>query len=171
MSTAGGSTEGARMTSSMSGTSQARPGQPAQDDGNQAPAGNQASEAAASDEARRVRLTLTRVNPFSILKISFLLAVALGIASVVVTAVLWTMLNGMGVFEQVNNALGEIPAAGSSSQINIYDYVGFGRVLSLSVVFGVANVILLTAMATAAAFLYNICAALVGGVGVTLSDD
>lgn len=122
-------------------------------------------------EVRRVRLTLTRVNPFSVMKIAFLLSVALGIAGVVVAAVLWMLLNGMGVFNQINDALGEIPAAGSTARINIFDYIGFGRVMSLSIVFGVANVILMTAMATVGAFLYNICAALVGGVGFTLSDD
>ena len=51
------------------------------------------------------------------------------------------------------------------------DYIGFGRVISLAVVFGVINVILQTAIATLAAFLYNICAALVGGLQLTLTDD
>lgn len=127
--------------------------------------------AAAQGEPRRVRLTLTRVNPFSVMKIAFLLSVALGIAGVVITAALWLLLNGMGVFSQIDEALGEIPTAGTGGRLNIFEYVGFGRVLSLAVVFGVADVILMTAMATVGAFLYNICAALVGGLGFTLSDD
>ncbi len=158
--------EGARVTGSS--------GASAQDAGRTMPVGTVTATPptpGTADEPRRVRLTLTRVNPFSVMKIAFLLSVALGIAGVVVAAVLWTMLNGIGVFEQVNDALGEIPAAGTTARINIYDYVGFGRVLSLSVVFGVADVILMTAMATVGAFLYNICAALVGGLGFTLSDD
>lgn len=44
-------------------------------------------------------------------------------------------------------------------------------VVSLATVLAVLNVILLTALATVAALLYNVCAALVGGVGVTLTDD
>lgn len=114
---------------------------------------------------------MTRVNPFSVMKIAFLLSVALGIAGVVITAALWLLLNGMGVFSQIDEALGEIPTAGTGGRLNIFEYVGFGRVLSLAVVFGVADVILMTAMATVGAFLYNICAALVGGLGFTLSDD
>jgi hypothetical protein len=43
--------------------------------------------------------------------------------------------------------------------------------VSLSVVLGVVNVLLITAMATLGAFLYNICASLVGGVQMTLTDD
>ena len=51
------------------------------------------------------------------------------------------------------------------------DYVGFSRVLSLSIVISFINILLLTALATLAAFLYNICAGLVGGVRQTLTDD
>ena len=38
-------------------------------------------------------------------------------------------------------------------------------------VIGVLNIILMTAIATLSAFLYNICASLVGGVQLTLTDD
>ena len=46
-----------------------------------------------------------------------------------------------------------------------------GRVLSLSIVIGVIDVILMTALSTLGAFLYNICSALVGGLQLTLTDD
>ena len=59
----------------------------------------------------------------------------------------------------------------STSKFDLMDIAGFGRVVSLSVVLGVVNVLLLTAMATLGAFLYNICASLVGGVQMTLTDD
>ena len=42
--------------------------------------------------ARRVRLTVSRVDPWSAMKVSFLLSVALGIAMVVMVFVLWTIL-------------------------------------------------------------------------------
>ncbi|MFP3340789.1 DUF3566 domain-containing protein, partial [Micrococcus sp. SIMBA_131] len=38
-------------------------------------------------------------------------------------------------------------------------------------VLAVVTVILLTALATVAALLYTLCASLVGGPGVTLTDD
>lgn len=123
------------------------------------------------DEPRRVRLTLTRINPLSVMKIAFLLSVALGIAGVVVVAVMWMMLNGMGVFSSINDALNEFPTGPDGQRLSIGDYLGFGRVLSLSVVFGFVNIILMTAVATLMAFIYNLCAALVGGLSFTLSDD
>lgn len=123
------------------------------------------------DEPRRVKLTLTRVNAFSVMKISFLLSVGLGIAGVVLVTVLWTMLNGMGVFQQINDAVSELPSGAGNARMNISDYLSLGRVLSASIVFGVVDVFLLTAMSTLLALIYNLCAALVGGVRVTLSDE
>lgn len=121
---------------------------------------------------RRVRLTLQRVDPWSVMKISFLVSVALGIASVIMVAVLWTVLSGMNVFSTVNDLIVEITTGESSATtFDLMDYVGLGRVLSLAVVVGVLNVILLTAMATLTAFLYNVCTALVGGAQLTLADE
>lgn len=101
------------------------------------------------------------------LKLSLLLSVALGIALVVASMVLWSVLNGMGVFESINSVLTDI----SGQDSDIYQYVGFGRVVSLTTVVAVVNVGLITALSTIGAFLYNLGAGLVGGLHVTLSDD
>jgi hypothetical protein len=120
--------------------------------------------------ARRVRLTVSRVDPWSAMKIAFLLSVALGIAGVVMVFVLWTILAGMGVFDQINGIVGQVVQDGQQ-RFDIMDFIGLGRVLSLSIVIAVIDVILVTAIATLAAFLYNVSSALVGGVQLTLTDD
>jgi hypothetical protein len=120
--------------------------------------------------ARRVRLTVSRVDPWSAMKIAFLLSVALGIAGVVMVFVLWTILAGMGVFDQINGIVGQVVQDGQQ-RFDIMDFVGLGRVLSLSIVIAVIDVILVTAIATLGAFLYNVSSALVGGVQLTLTDD
>ncbi|KGN31143.1 hypothetical protein N802_04730 [Knoellia sinensis KCTC 19936] len=125
---------------------------------------------AARGTGRRVRLTVSRVDPWSAMKMSFLLSVALGIAGVVMVAVLWTILAGMGVFEQVNGLVGQIIQDGENT-FDIMDFLGFGRVISLAIVVGVIDVILMTALATLAAFLYNVSSSLVGGLQLTLTDD
>jgi hypothetical protein len=132
------------------------------------PTGAQSTAAAA--RARRVKLTVSRVDPWSAMKMSFLISVALGIAGVVMVAVLWMILSGMGVFSEVNRLVGTI-ISDSENPFDIMDFLGFGRVLSLSIVLGVIDVILMTALATLGAFLYNICSALVGGLQLTLTDD
>jgi Transmembrane domain of unknown function (DUF3566) len=121
---------------------------------------------------RRVRLTVQRVDPWSVFKIALLVSVALGIAGVVAVAVLWTVLSGMNVFQTLNEFIIQVTTGeDSAASFDLMDYVGFGRVVSLAVVFGVINVILLTALATLTAFLYNVCTALVGGLHLTLSDE
>jgi len=119
-----------------------------------------------------VRLTVQRLDPWSVFKISFLLSVAFGIATVITVAVLWTVLSGMGVFSTLNDFIVQVTSGeNTASSFDLMDYIGLGRVVSLSAVFAVANVILLTALATLGAFLYNVCSALVGGIHQTLSDE
>jgi len=118
---------------------------------------------------RSVRLAVAGIDPWSVLKLSFLLSVAIGVALVVASIVLWSVLNGMGVFDQINRVLRDI--SGTEQQFDIFKYVGFSRVVSLSTVLGVVNVVLMTALCTLGAFLYNLGSGLVGGLHVTLTDE
>lgn len=161
-------------------TQQARPGQRSPDGPTAAssgsrPAGHDSSQPRPSSPSRppapaprRVRLTVSRADPWSVMKLSFLLAVALGIGLVVATAVLWSVLDGMGVYDDVNRVVREILA---DPAFDVHDYIGFSKVVSLATVIAVVDVVLLTALATLGAFLYNLASVLVGGLHVTLSDD
>ena len=128
------------------------------------------SAAGARATARRVKLTVSRVDPWSVMKMSFLVSVAIGIAGVILMAVLWLILSGMGVFADINRTVDNV-VGNSGSKFDLMDYIGFGRVVSLSIVIGVIDVILMTAIATLGAFLYNVCSSLVGGLQLTLTDD
>lgn len=121
------------------------------------------------DGPRRVRLSVSRVDPWSAMKLGFLLAVAIGIMTVVATAVVWYVLDGMMVFQKVQDFVTQI--AGEESNVDMLQFVEFGRVISVATLLGVVNVVIITALSTIMAFLYNIVAALVGGVHLTLTDD
>jgi hypothetical protein len=103
-----------------------------------------------------------------VLKLSFLLSVAMGIGMVTAAVILWEIINSMGVLDQLNKMMRDI--AGSAN-FDLYSYVGLGKVVSLSTFVGVINIIIVMALCTLGAFLYNIAATLVGGLHVTLSDD
>lgn len=133
-----------------------------------AKASSAAKAAPAPGAPRRVRLNVARVDPWSVMKLAFLLSVGIGIAIVVATGVLWSVLDGMGVFADVNSVVGQILA---DSSFDVNDYVGFRKVISLATVIAVVDVVLITAIATLGAFLYNLASTLVGGLHVTLSDD
>jgi hypothetical protein len=130
------------------------------------------SRPAGRPRARKARLVLARVDPWSVMKLSFLLAVALAIVAVVAVFVVWSVLDTMGVFDSVGGTVESITRSSDNAQgVDILDYVGLGKVLSLTVVLAAVNVVLMTALCTLAAFLYNMAASLVGGLHVTFTED
>ncbi|SDW99473.1 Transmembrane protein of unknown function [Arthrobacter sp. yr096] len=121
-------------------------------------------------KVRRARLLVSKVDPWSVLKMAFLLSVALGIVTVVAAIVLWTVLDLTGIFNQVDSLLGTL-AGSEGSGFELKKIASLGQVASFATIIAVVNVVLLTALSMLSAVLYNISATLVGGVGVTLTDD
>jgi len=121
-------------------------------------------------KVRRARLLISKVDPWSVLKMAFLLSVALGIVTVVAAIVLWTVLDLTGIFDQVDGLLGTL-AGSESGGFELKKVASLGQVASFAVIIAVINVVLLTALSMLSAVLYNIAATLVGGIGVTLTDD
>ncbi len=118
---------------------------------------------------RRARLVVSKVDTWSVLKLAFLLSVALGIITVVASVVLWIVLDLTGMFDGINELLGMLGGAGGA--LNVKDFLSLGQVAIFATIVSVVNVILLTALSVLAALLYNIAAALVGGIGLVLTDD
>jgi hypothetical protein len=122
-------------------------------------------------KVRKARLRLLRVEPWSVMKSAFVLSIAIGITLVVAAATLWSVIDAAGVFEVVGTLITDLTESESSAGIEVQDYVGFSRVVGLATVIAVVDVVLLTALATLFAFLYNLSAALLGGFEVTLAED
>lgn len=121
-------------------------------------------------KVRRARLLVSKVDPWSVLKMAFLLSVALGIVTVIAAIVLWTVLDLTGIFNQVDSLLGTL-AGSESGGFELKKVASLGQVASFATIIAVVNVVLLTALSMLSAVLYNIAATLVGGIGVTLTDD
>ena len=121
---------------------------------------------------RRARLRLTRVDPWSVMKTSFLLSVAFGVVTFVAIFMVWSVLGAAGVWDSINSAVASIVEGDSgNSTFDVTDYVGMSRVLGFTLLVAVLDVVLMTAIATLTAFLYNLAAALLGGIEVTLAED
>jgi hypothetical protein len=120
---------------------------------------------------RRARLRLTRIDPWTVMKTSFLLSIALGIVTVVAVFIVWTVLGAAGVWDSINQTVQSTIGGEDSSDFNISDYVGLPRVMGFTMLVAVIDVVLLTAIATLMAFLYNMSAALLGGIEMTLAED
>jgi len=117
---------------------------------------------------RRARLQLRHIDTWSAFKISFVLAVALFFIWMVAIGILYGVLSGLGVFNTLNDLFGQLgSASGSKSTSNV---ITPGIVLGGAAVIGAINIILMTALCTVGTFIYNMCADLVGGLEVTLSE-
>lgn len=129
------------------------------------------SAARRTGKVRKARLRLLRVEPWSVMKSAFVLSIAIGITFVVATATLWSIVDAAGVFEAVGGLITDLTESEGSAGIVVTDYIGFSRVVGLATVIAVVDVVLLTALATLFAFLYNLSAALLGGFEITLAED
>ncbi|MDI3210946.1 DUF3566 domain-containing protein [Arthrobacter sp. AL12] len=154
-----------------------RPATPGQRPGQNGPGQNRPGQnttglikPAPKAKVRRARLLVSKVDPWSVLKMAFLLSVALGIVTVVAAIVLWTVLDLTGIFDQVDGLLGTL-AGSEGGGFELKKVASLGQVASFATIIAVINVVLLTALSMLSAVLYNISATLVGGIGVTLTDD
>ncbi|MEV4845731.1 DUF3566 domain-containing protein [Micromonospora matsumotoense] len=125
---------------------------------------------AASRGPRRARLNLKRIDPWSVMKFAFAVSVVLFIVVVVATSVLYLALDAMGVFQSVNDSLTDlVSASGGQGADGGFQITAKGVILT-SALIGLVNVVLFTALATLGAFVYNVCADLVGGIELTLAE-
>jgi hypothetical protein len=129
--------------------------------------GWQAVRATRNRTPRQAALQLKRLDPWSVLKLSLVLAVVLFFIWLVAVGVLYGVLDGMGVWDQLNgnyaNLVTENAPAGGQ-------LINAGRVFGFAAVVGAINSLLFAVAMTISAFVYNVSADLVGGVEVTLSE-
>jgi hypothetical protein len=127
--------------------------------------------AAASRGPRRARLQLKKIDPWSVMKFSFAASLVLFIVSVVATALLYTVLDALGVFESLNKTIGSLTASTDQAGAEPEEFAITAKlVIGSAALLGAVNMVLFTALATLGSFVYNVCADLVGGIEVTLAE-
>ncbi|NMO90253.1 DUF3566 domain-containing protein [Actinomycetospora sp. TBRC 11914] len=115
---------------------------------------------------RRASLQVKRFDPWSVLKLALVLGVALFFVWMFAVGVLYAVLDGMGVWAQLNGTYQDLTSdAGGGGQL-----ITAGGVFGVAAIVGVVNTILFTALASVSAFIYNISADVAGGIEVTLSE-
>ncbi|CKZ30273.1 Possible conserved membrane protein [Mycobacterium tuberculosis] len=115
----------------------------------------------------RASMQIRRIDPWSTLKASLLLSVALFFVWMITVAFLYLVLGGMGVWAKLNSNVGDLlnNASGSSAEL-----VSSGTIFGGAFLIGLVNIVLMTALATIGAFVYNLITDLIGGIEVTLAD-
>ena len=120
---------------------------------------------------RRARLKVTRTDPWSVMKIAFILSLAAGIMTVVAVAFLWMALDAAGVFSKVGETVNSVTSGGADKGFDLEGYLTLSRVLGITGIIAAVEVVVMTALATLLAFMYNVSSGMVGGVEVTLAED
>ncbi|MFJ8154608.1 DUF3566 domain-containing protein [Streptomyces sp. NPDC094468] len=120
---------------------------------------------------RKARLRVAKADPWSVMKVSFLLSIALGICSIVAAAVLWMVLDAMGVFSTVGGTISEATGSNESNGFDLQSFLSLPHVLMFTAIIALIDVVLATALATLGAFIYNLSAGFVGGIELTLAED
>lgn len=127
--------------------------------------------ASTTPRTRKARLRVAKADPWSVMKVSFLLSIALGICTIVASAVLWMVMDAMGVFSTVGGTISEATGSNESNGFDLQSFLSLPRVLIFTSIIAVIDVVLATALATLGAFIYNLSAGFVGGVELTLAED
>ena len=114
---------------------------------------------------RRARLALRRVDPWSVCVLAFLVSIFLAVVLFVAVFALYALLDSLGVLSAVDTFARDLEVVDADQSL-----LGIGRVLAVAGTIALVDVILLTVLATLGAFLYNLCAALTGGLEVVLVE-
>lgn len=117
---------------------------------------------------RRARLVLRRVDPWSVLKTSLVYSVCLLIVGVAAVAVLYAVLDRLGVLKSLASFLDTVTDAGPGTSTRS-SFDASVVITAAAVILGI-NALLITALATLGAFLYNLCSSFTGGIEVTLAE-
>ena len=132
-----------------------------------------------SESARRVKtarrpprlasLQLKRVDPWTVLKISLIVAIVMFFVWMIAVGILYLTLGSMDVWSRINDTFSTLTSTPDAAAGQT-DLITPGRVFAISAVVGAINIVLTTALATVAAFNYNAAAAMSGGVELTLGE-
>ncbi len=116
---------------------------------------------------RRASLQIKRVDPWSVLKLALVLSVAVFIVWMIAVAVLYGVLDGMGVWDNLNSGISDLTQTDNTLSDPL---ISAGSVFGVALIIGAINIVLITALATVGAFIYNVASDFAGGLEVTLSE-
>ncbi|MES2169898.1 MAG: DUF3566 domain-containing protein [Actinomycetota bacterium] len=119
-------------------------------------------------QTRQVRLKLVYVDFWSAVKLSFLIAVVLGIILIVASILIWLVLNTTGIFGSLNSLLQEIL---NQKGFNITSTFSLPTVALFAFIIAILDVVVGTALGAITALLYNFSVRITGGLLVGFTNN
>jgi Pyruvate kinase len=121
-------------------------------------------------QARRANLVIARLEPWSVMKFSFLMSLVAWVVLFVAVALLYYALSGLGVFAAIQRTLSSVTSSQSSAGVNLAAWTSASRVLGYTMLAGAVDIVLITVLSTIGAMIYNLVTHLGGGIEVTLKE-
>ncbi len=117
---------------------------------------------------RAARVYLTHVDPWSVMKQAFLLSLALAVIILAASAALWFALDSAGIIDAITRTATDV---GGESGASVTGFLDFGKIMGAALVVAGIETVLVTALCTLMAFMYNLSVGIGGGLEVTLSEE
>jgi Transmembrane domain of unknown function (DUF3566) len=124
----------------------------------------------APTQARRANLIVARLEPWSVMKFSFLISLVAWIVLFVAVALLYYALSSLGVFASLQRTLASVTSSQGSAGVDLSKWTSGTRILGYTMLIGAVDVVLITALCTLGAVVYNLVTHLGGGIEVTLKE-
>lgn len=116
---------------------------------------------------KQVRLKLVYVDFWSAVKLSFLVAIALAIITIVLFFLVYTVLETTGIFANINGLYKDVAGVGD----DLTAIFNLGRVMGFAVVVAILDLIVVTALGALCAALYNLSVKITGGLLVGFTNN
>ena len=121
---------------------------------------------------RKARLRLSRLDPWSVMKTSFLFSIAAGIMLVASIYSIWAVLSTSQLFDSLNEIVRSVVSTpGDTTPFRVQEYINTQKVMGVTALIACVDVVIFTALATLGSFLYNLAATMLGGLEITLAED
>ena len=118
--------------------------------------------------SKQVRLKLVYLDFWSVVKLSFLIWLCLGIVLVVATILIWVVLFSTGVFGKLDTAFQDIL---SDPNFHVASSFGLPQVALFALIIAILNVVVGTVLAAIASLLYNLSVRFTGGLLVGFQNS
>jgi hypothetical protein len=125
----------------------------------------------AAAPTRRAQLVLARIEPWSVMKFSFMISLVGWVVLFVAVAALYYVLEHLGVFHSIQDTITNVTSGKDSGGADANGkWFSASRILGYTMLVGAINVVLITALSTVGAVIYNLVTHLAGGIEVTLKE-
>ena len=118
--------------------------------------------------SRQVRLKLVYIDVWSLVKLSFLVWLCLGIVLIVASVLIWVVLFSTGVFDTLDETLRDMLGDDNFAIANSF---GIGQVLIFTFIIALLNTVVGTALGAVGGFLYNLSVRFTGGLLVGFQNS